>query len=118
MTYIPAARRNAPVSSTSTSTPILCVTALLLICSKLAPTSARPSHGMMSREGSGRVGDHVWLTGKLEVIANRLFAPVIGKKANDEAVLFPLLQLGVLSLSFFQDGDVGIGVFQRVRKSW
>jgi hypothetical protein len=57
--------------------------------------------------------------GKLEVIvANRLFAPVIGKKANDEAVLFPLLQLGVLSLSFFQDGDVGIGVFQRVRKSW
>jgi hypothetical protein len=59
------------------------------------------------------------MTGKLEVIvANRLFAPVIGKKANDEAVLFPLLQLGVLSLSFFQDGDVGIGVFQRVRKSW
>jgi hypothetical protein len=29
MTYIPATRRNAPVSSTSTSTPILCVTALL-----------------------------------------------------------------------------------------
>jgi hypothetical protein len=98
MTYIPATRRNAPVSSTSTSTPILCVTALLLICSKLAPTSARPSHGMMSRKESGRLGDHVWLTGTLEVIvANRLFAPVIGKKATDEAVLFPLLQLGVLS---------------------
>jgi hypothetical protein len=64
MTYIPATRRNAPVSSTSTSTPILCVTALLLIYSKLAPTSARPSHGMMSREESGRLGDHVWLTGK------------------------------------------------------
>ena len=45
---------------------------------------------MISREESGRLGDHVWLTGKLEVIANRLFAPVIGKKANDEAVLFPL----------------------------
>src|ERR1017187_1902295 len=41
-----------------------CVTALLLICSKLAPTSARPSHGMTSREESGRLGDHVWLTGK------------------------------------------------------
>jgi hypothetical protein len=44
-----------------------CVTALLLICSKLAPTSARPSHGMMSREESGRLGDHVWMTGKPEV---------------------------------------------------
>jgi hypothetical protein len=67
MTYIPATRRNAPVSSTSTSTPILCVTALLLIYSKLAPTSARPSHGMMSREESGRLGDHVWLTGSPEI---------------------------------------------------
>jgi hypothetical protein len=71
MTYIPATRRNAPVSSTSTSTPILCVTALLLIFSKLAPTSARPSHGMMSREESRRLGDHVWLTGSPEVTFSR-----------------------------------------------
>src|SRR5450631_945382 len=29
--------------------------------------SARSSHGMMSREESGRLGDHVWLTGQPEI---------------------------------------------------
>src|SRR5271168_408221 len=32
-------------------------------------------------------------------------------KASDEAPLSRLLQLGVLRLGFFQDGDVGVGVF-------
>jgi hypothetical protein len=30
--------------------------------------------------------------------------------------LFPLLQLGILSLSFLKDGDVGIGVFPEGEK--
>src|ERR1035438_8843143 len=31
-------------------------------------STARPLHGMISREESGRLGDHVWVTGKQEVI--------------------------------------------------
>jgi hypothetical protein len=41
----------------------------------------------------------------------RLVTTTIGKTASDREGVLRLLQLRVLRLDFFQDGDVGVGVF-------